>query len=234
MYHEMVSAAMPEQIELLAELAGPAPMLELGVGTGRLALPLVERGLEVHGLDVSPAMVECPRAKPGGDQVRVTMGDFPDLELGTRFRLVFVAFNTPFALPDQLAQLDCFRAVSRHLVPGGRFLVEAFVPDVPPFHRGQLVSAVGVGLDRVDLECSVHDPVTQSISTQRLVFGTGGARSYPVKVRYAWPAELDLMAKSPGCKPRAARESGADSRSRRALPGTSPSGRVHRHHRPEG
>lgn len=149
-------------------------------------------------------MVERLRAKPGGDQVRVTMGDFTDFELGTRFRLVFVAFNTLFALPDQHAQLDCFRAVSRHLVPGGRFLVEAFVPDVSRFHRGQLVSAVGVGLDRVDLECSVHDPVTQSISTQRLVFGTGGARSYPS--RFATPGRRSSTSwhRSTGCEPRPA------------------------------
>ena len=155
-YDERTNAARPGQVELLHELAGEGPVLELGIGTGRLALPLAARGVEVHGIDSSDAMVAKLREKPGGDRIPVTMGDFCDFDLAKRFSLVFVAFNTLFALPDQEAQLNCFAAVSRHLLPAGRFLVEAFVPDLGRFDRGQRMSVMDVGLDR----CSSNAPAT--------------------------------------------------------------------------
>jgi hypothetical protein len=130
--------------------------------------------------------------------VTVSIGDFGDFDLSKRFSLVFVAFNTLFALPDQEAQLSCFGAVSRHLLPGGRFLVEAFVPDLGRFDRGQRVSAMEVDLDRVLLECSRHDPVAQTVTSQHVALGTNGTCLYPVQVRYAWPGELDLMARIAG------------------------------------
>jgi len=179
---------------------GTGPVLELGIGTGRLALPLAARGVEVHGIDSSEAMVAKLREKPGGERVTVSMGDFGDFDLGQRFRLVFVAFNTLFALPDQEAQLSCFAAVSRHLLPGGRFLVEAFVPDLGRFDRGQRVSAMEVGLDRVLLECSRHDAVAQTVTSQHVALGTSGTNLYPVQVRYAWPSELDLTARIAGLR----------------------------------
>jgi SAM-dependent methyltransferase len=129
-YDQRYPSIVPGQVDLLVELAGTGPVLELGVGTGRLALPLAARDVEVHGIDASPAMVERLRAKPGGDEVTVAIGDFTDFDLGERFSLVFVAFNTLFALTSQRGQVACFRAVTRHLRPGGRFLVEAFVPDL--------------------------------------------------------------------------------------------------------
>jgi SAM-dependent methyltransferase len=216
-YDERVKGARPAQVELLEELAGEGPVLELGIGTGRLALPLVARGLEVHGIDSSQAMVAKLRVKPGGDRVTVNMGDFSHFDLAQRFSLVFAAFNTLFALPDQEAQLGCFATVSRHLLPGGRFLVEAFVPDICRFDRGQRVSAMEVGLDRVFLECSRHDPAAQTVTSQHVELGAGGVRLYPVYIRYAWPSELDLMARISGLQP----EGRWDGWDRRPFTGTS-------------
>lgn len=180
-------------MDLLAELASTGPALELGIGTGRLALPLAARGVEVHGIDASPAMVEHLRAKPGGDQVQVAIGSFGDFQLGRHFSLVFVVFNTFFALTSQQEQVACFRAVARHLAPGGRFVVEAFVPDLSRFDRGQRVCPNTVELDLVGLDCTVHDPVAQRVTTQHITISPSGLRHYPVDMRYAWPSELDLM-----------------------------------------
>ena len=197
-YDDWHPGPKPEQLELLCHLAGDGPVLELGIGTGRLALPLASRGLQVHGIDASAAMLAKLQSKPGGEQVAVTVGDFADFDLVQRFSLVFVVFNTLFVLPDQEAQLACFGAVSRHLLPGGRFLVEAFVPDPGRFDRGQRLSVVQVGVDEVRLECSRHDAGTQSVITQHVVLGGGQTTLYPVQIRYAWPSELDLMAKLAG------------------------------------
>jgi SAM-dependent methyltransferase len=197
-YDDWYTAAQPEQIELLCQLAGDGPVLELGIGTGRFALPLASRGLEVHGIDASEAMVAKLRAKPGAGGLAVKVGDFGGFDLAERFSLVFVVFNTLFALPDQEAQLACFAAVSRHLLPGGRFLVEAFVPDLSRFDRGQRVSVVNIGPDEVRLDCSHHDAVAQSVTSQHVVLADGRTRLYPVQLRYAWPSELDLMAKLAG------------------------------------
>ncbi len=120
------------------------------------------------GIDASPAMVGRLRAKSGGDEVTVRIGDFADFDLGRRFTLVFVAFNTLFALLGQQAQVSCFRSVARHLTPGGRFLVEAFVPDLSRFDRGQRVCTTStIELDQVGLDCSVHDPVAQRVTEAR-------------------------------------------------------------------
>ncbi len=197
-YDDWHTEAEPEEVELLCELAGEGPVLELGVGTGRLALPLARRGLQMHGIDSSDAMVAKLREKPGGDSVAVTLGDFQNFDLTERFSLVLVVFNTFFTLTDQEAQVACFSSVSRHLLPGGRFLVEAFVPDLGRFDRGQRVGVVRVGLNEVRLDCSRHDAVTQSVTTQHIVLGSGSIHLYPLQIRYAWPSELDLMAKLVG------------------------------------
>jgi SAM-dependent methyltransferase len=115
-------------VEVLAELAGSGPVLELAIGTGRVGLPLAERGLEVHGVDASEAMVAKLREKPGGDRIPVTMGDFADVPVEGRFTLVFVVFNTIFGLLTQADQVRCFRNVAERLTDDGRFVIEAFVP----------------------------------------------------------------------------------------------------------
>lgn len=186
-------------VEALAEMAGEGPVLELGVGTGRLALPLVERGIEVHGVDSSEEMVARMREKPGGDRVPVALGNFAQAPgPGGPYSLVFVAFNTLFALSSQEEQVACFRTVSESLTERGRFVVEAFVPDPGRFDRGQRVEAFRVDTDRVILNASAHDPVGQRVASQHLVIEDGEVRTYPVHLRYAWASELDLMARLAG------------------------------------
>src|ERR671924_1272067 len=143
-YDALHPEADPAAIDLLAELAGSGPVLELGIGTGRLALPLVARGFSVHGVDASRAMVAKLREKQGGRDIPVSIGDFRHFELPQRFQLIFVAFNTFFALQSQEEQVECFRAAANHLNPDGCFLIEAFVPDVTRFDRDQRVSVRNV------------------------------------------------------------------------------------------
>lgn len=185
-------------VETLAALAGGEPVLELAIGTGRLALPLAARGLEVHGIDASEAMVAKLREKPGGDRIPVTMGDFADVGVEGEFSLVFVAFNTLFALLTQDDQARCFANVARRLADGGVFVVEAFVPDLARFDRGQRVQVNRLDAAEVMLDASRHDPVGQRIDSDHVVITEHGTRIYPVNLRYAFPAELDLMARLAG------------------------------------
>ena len=188
-------------MDALAELAGAGPVLELGVGTGRLALALVERGLEVDGIDASEAMVAKLREKPGGDRVRVVLGDFAGVPApGGPYPLVFVAFNTIYALLTQDEQVACFRGVAERLTPDGVFVVEAFVPDPSRFDRGQRVEAFRVETHEVDIHASTHDPVGQRVVFQHVVGGKDGLRLYPGSLRYIWPSEMDLMAAVAGLR----------------------------------
>jgi hypothetical protein len=187
-------------VGFLHELAGPGPALELGIGTGRIALPLAEAGVDVHGIDSSEAMVAKLRAKPGGDRIPVTIGDFADFALETRFRLVYVPFNTFFALLTQDEQVSCFRCVADHLAPDGAFAIEAFVPDPGRWDHGQRVSAIEVGVDEVHLEVSRHDAINQRTDAQHIAIGADGILLWPVRVRYATIAELDLMARLAGMR----------------------------------
>ena len=184
----------------LAELAGPGPVLELGVGTGRLALPLADRGLEVHGVDASEAMLEQLRAKPGAGAVKTSVGDFTDVDVPGPFALVVLSFNTIFALPDQDAQVRCFANAGRHLGAGGRFVVEAWVPQLDRFAAGSAISVRILKEDRVSLDVARIDPVNQRMETTQLAFRDGEVRLYPANHRYAWPSELDLMAQLGGLR----------------------------------
>jgi SAM-dependent methyltransferase len=185
-------------IELLAGLAGPGPVLELGIGTGRVALPLAERGIGVHGIDASEAMVAKLRSKPGGDRIPVSMGDMADVEVEGRFSLIVVVFSTFFSLLSQEEQVRCFRNVASHLSDQGLFVLEAFVPDLSRFDRHQRVSASKVKTDEVMLEISKHDPTGQRVDAQHIVVSEEGIKMHPVRVRYAYPSELDLMARLAG------------------------------------
>lgn len=197
-YDELYGQHDPAAIDLLAALAGEGPVLELGIGTGRVALPLLERGLSVYGIDASAAMVDKLRAKPRGQDIHLQLGSFAEFELDRQFSLIYVVFNTFFALFTQEAQVHCFESVSRHLAPGGRFLIEAFVPDLGRFVDHQTVRAVDVDEGGFRLEVSKVDPATQQVSSQHVVLAADGIRLYPVKIRYAWPSELDLMARLAG------------------------------------
>ena len=185
-------------VACLARLAGRGPILELGIGTGRIALPLAQRGLQVHGIDASPAMAAQLRGKPGGEHIPVTIGNFGDMAVEGRFTLIFVVFNTFFGLLSQEDQGRCFLGVAQHLTDDGVFVLEAFVPDLTRFDRGQRVEARAVATDRIHLDASVHDPVQQRVVSQHVVLSEQGIRLYPVQVRYAWPSELDLMARLAG------------------------------------
>jgi SAM-dependent methyltransferase len=187
-----------EAVAFLAGRAGAGPVLELGVGTGRIALPLAARGLRVHGIDASQRMVERLRAKPDGAGIPVTIGDFADVDVPGSFALVLVVFNTFFALLSQDDQVRCFQRVAARLVPGGAFVLEAFVPDLGRYQRAQHVATRSISVDEVHLETSMLDRVEQRIRSQHVVLGEHGIRFYPVQLRYAWPAELDLMARLAG------------------------------------
>lgn len=188
-------------VACLADLAGAGPVLELGIGTGRLALPLVGRGMAVHGVDASEAMVAQLRAKPGGDAVPVTIGDFADVRVEGSFSLVVLALNTIFALPTQDAQVACFENAARHLGPGGRFVVEAWVPDPVRFSpTGSTVGVRRLTPTAVSLDVAELDPVEQRMRTTQVSLRDGHLRLHPANHRYAWPSELDLMARVSGMR----------------------------------
>lgn len=187
-------------VKCLAQLAGPGPVLELGIGTGRIALPLQERGIEVHGIDASPAMVAKLRTKPGGERVPVTIGDFADVGVEGEYSLIFIVFNTLFALTTQEDQLRCFGNVARKLARTGLFVFDAFVPDLSRFDRGQRLGLEAFEPNGLRLEASRHDPVQQRVVTRHVLLSEQGFKFYPLVTRYAWPSELDLMARLAGLR----------------------------------
>ena len=197
--HPGKDGATPE-VRALARLAGGGPALELGIGTGRAALPLAEQGVAVHGIDASRAMAARLRAKPGGAKIPVTVGDFADVPVDGTYTLIFAVFNTFFALTTQDAQVRCFREVAGRLADGGTFLIEVFVPDPARFSGGQRVGVTGVDTDSATLEVARHDALHQRVYSQNLVLSESGTRLYPVQIRYAWPSELDLMARLAGLR----------------------------------
>jgi SAM-dependent methyltransferase len=190
----------PAATGTLAELAGRGPVLELGIGTGRFALPLQERGLTVLGIDASAAMVEKLRAKPGGRDIAVTIGDFSRVTLDETFELIFVAFNTFFGLLTADDQLQCFRNVASMLRAGGLFVIEAFVPDLRRFDRGQRLAVTRIEPRAVWLEASLHDAARQAVDSQLVRLSGDGVQLFPLRIRYAWPAEIDVMARIAGLR----------------------------------
>ena len=199
-YDEWHTDYDPGAIDMLAELACSGKALELGIGTGRFALPLAAKGVEVHGIDAAPSMISRLRSKPGSERITVTQGDFAEVAVEQEFALVYVVFNTFFALGSQEAQVRCFRNVAARLSDGGCFVIEAFVPNLNRFTGGQVNWATRVTADVVELDVGQHDPVTQRVVSQKVVITDGNVRLYPVQIRYAWPAELDLMAQLAGLR----------------------------------
>lgn len=187
-------------VDFLAGAADAGPVLELGIGTGRIAIPLAEKGLRVLGIEASEAMIGRLRAKPGSDRIQVVMGDFADADVEGEFSLVFVAFNTFFALLNQEDQVRCFRNVAGRLRPGGRFVLECFVPDLGRFDRNQRLAVTRLEGNEMRLEASLYDPIGQRVDSRHVILSEGGVRFFPVQVRYAWPAELDLMARLAGMR----------------------------------
>lgn len=182
----------------LSEIAQGGRVLELGIGTGRVALPLQQSGLRIEGIDSSRAMVDRLHSKPGGKEIPVVMGNFADVAVDGQYSLIYVLVNTFYALLTQEEQVRCFRNVVRHLIPEGSFVIEAFVPDLSRFSDHQSVRIASLQENEAHLDVSRHHPVSQQIVVQQIVLSEKGIRLYPVKLRYAWPTELDLMARLAG------------------------------------
>ena len=190
-----------ETVAFLEELAHGGPALELAIGTGRIALPLAARDIRVDGIDISPAMVARLRAKPGGDKLNVTLGDFADVGVEGTYKLIYVVFNTLFNLLTQDDQVRCFQNVAAHLTDDGSFLVEAMVPN--SFYRlqnDQYVETEAIGVDSVRLDVARHDPVNQLLEESHVSLSSKGIHLNPIVTRYAWPSELDLMARIAGMR----------------------------------
>ncbi|MFE5328102.1 class I SAM-dependent DNA methyltransferase [Embleya sp. NPDC056575] len=189
----------PATVEFLAARAGKGAVLELGVGTGRVALPLAATGLEVIGIEGADKMIDKLRQRPGGDTFPVILGDMADVAVDRTFSLVYIVFNTFLCLLDQRDQVRCLRNAAEHLEPDGTLVTEMHVPDLTRTDAdGQRLATGSVERDRVFLEATMHDPVRQRIRTQVVVVSERGIRLYPNQVRYVWPAELDLMAQLAG------------------------------------
>lgn len=187
-------------VDFLAELADGGRVLELAIGTGRIALPLARRGVAVEGVDASEAMLDRLRAKPGGESIPVTIGDMAEVGVGGPFQLVYLVSNTLFGLLSQARQADCFQNVARVLGRDGMFVIECFVPDLTRFDRGQRVQTLAVTEDSAIFELSRHDSVQQRVTTQVVTLDGDGIHLRPVAIRYSWPGELDLMARQAGLR----------------------------------
>lgn len=187
-------------VEALARLAAGGPVLELGVGTGRLAVPLAARGLAVTGVDASAAMLAAMAAKPGGDAVTAIEGDMADPPVGAaRFALVFVAYNTLFNLVADGAQQRCLDRAAERLTPDGRFVVEAFVPD-GDLTSQDVVAPRQVTADKVVLSVSRSRPATQELLGQYVDITEAGIRLRPWHLRWATPTQLDERAEAAGLR----------------------------------
>jgi SAM-dependent methyltransferase len=202
MYEELMAPETHDSVETLAELAGGGKVLELAIGTGRVALPLSARGLAVHGIEASEAMVAKLREKPGGRAIPIVIGDMAEVHLDDTFNLIYLVFNTIFNLTTQEAQVRCFQNAARHLNTGGLFVVETVVPDFSEYVDGQRMKGSWAKMDSARFEIAIHDRVAQTVAFQRIVISEGGTRMVPHFMRYAWPSELDLMAQLAGLERR--------------------------------
>ncbi len=188
-------------VAFLAGWARGGPALELAIGTGRIALPLAQRGVQVDGIDFSPPMLAKLRAKPGAEAIGITLGNFADVAVPGAYRLIYLVFNTLFNLLTQDEQVRCFENVAAHLTDDGVFVVEGDTP--AEWHRlrnYQYVDLEGLEPGEVRLDVARYDPVSQRLEETHVVLSSAGIQLHPIVTRYAWPAELDLMARLAGLK----------------------------------
>jgi SAM-dependent methyltransferase len=183
-------------VGFLAGHADGGPVLEFGIGTGRVALPLARRGLDVHGIDASSAMLGQLSAKPGADSVHVTVGNFARDRVPGTFRLVYLVFNTIMNLTTQAEQVACFRNAAAHLEPGGRFVVEVMIPDLQRLPAGETVRPFTVSPTRLGFD--EYDVANQALVSHHYRIEGTSAVALSTPFRYVWPAELDLMAQLAG------------------------------------
>jgi SAM-dependent methyltransferase len=185
-------------VDVLAELAGDGRALEFGIGTGRIALPLAARGVPVQGIELSKAMAAQMSAKPGGDAIGVTIGDFSTTTLDGPFSLVYLVFNTIMNLTTQAAQVACFRNAAAHLGPGGCFVVEVMVPELRRLPPGETFHVFTGGRNAWGID--EYDVAGQGLVSHHLEVVDGDLERFSVPFRFVWPAELDLMAQLAGMK----------------------------------
>lgn len=186
-------------VSFLADLAGDGPALELAIGGGRIGVPLAARGIQVDGIDNSPAQVDKLRERPGGDELSVTIGDFADVGVPGTYRLIFLVANTLSSLITQDNQVRCFENVAAHLTDDGVFVVEAGMP--AQFHQlqnDQYVHAQAIDVGYVALDAVRHDPVGQTLQESHVILTKDRVMLLPIVTRYVWPSEMDLMARLAG------------------------------------
>lgn len=194
---EMFDAeAVDPVVGFLAQIAGDGRALEFGIGTGRIALPLAQRGVPVHGIDMSEAMVAKLRAKPGGEDIGVTIGDFATTTVDGSFSLAYLVFNTIMNLTTQAAQVACFRNAAAHLQPGGCFVIEVGVPGLQRLPPGETIHAFRVSETRWGFD--EYDVANQGMTSHHFEIVDGRVERLSVPFRYAWPSEYDLMAELAG------------------------------------
>ena len=185
-------AVVDPVVSFLAELAGTGAALELGIGTGRLAIPLSHRGVRVHGIDLSPDMVAQLQAKPGTDAIGVTIGDVATTRVGGSFKLAYLVRNTIMNLTTQDAQLACFQNVATQLEPGGCFVIEVVVPELQRLPPGETVRAFTVTPTHLGFD--EYDVTSQNLISHHYWMADGQLETFSAPFRYVWPSELDLMA----------------------------------------
>jgi SAM-dependent methyltransferase len=190
------SAVVDPVVDLLADLAGHGAALEFGIGTGRIALPLARRGIRVHGIDLSEAMVARLRAKPGAQQIGVTIGDFATTTVEGRFTVAYLVFNTIMNLTTQDGQVACFQNVAAHLEPGGCFVIEVMVPALQRLPPGETVRAFNLSATRLGFD--EYDVASQGLISHHYTVVDGNLEVDAPPFRYVWPSELDLMARLAG------------------------------------
>jgi SAM-dependent methyltransferase len=190
--------AIDPVVDILAGLAGDGQALEFAIGTGRIALPLAARGVPVHGIDLSRAMVARLRAKPGGDAIPVTIGDIATTRVAGTFALVYLVYNTIMNLTTQAAQVACFRNAAAHLAPGGSFVVEVMIPDLRRLPPGETLRTD----HRTETAWSIdeYDVANQGLISHHVEVIDGQIQQVSIPFRYVWPAELDLMAELAGLR----------------------------------
>jgi SAM-dependent methyltransferase len=191
-------AVIEPTVDFLADLAGTGATLELGIGTGRIALPLAQRGVPVHGIDLSEAMVARLRLKPGGQEIPVTIGDFATTSVDETFTLAYLVFNTINNLTTQDEQVACFQNAAAHLEPGGVFVIEVGVPSLRRLRPGENVN---VSRYRNGYHCiDEFDVANQGLISHHFTAEEGRFRERSIPFRYVWPSELDLMARIAGLR----------------------------------
>jgi len=198
-YDKHVRGDEDAAVAFLERLANGGPALELAIGTGRIAIPLAARGIRVEGIDISAAMINKLRSKPGGDNISANVGDCADVAVARRYRLIYIVFNSLFNLMTQENQVRCFQNAAAHLDDGGAFVVEGNLPtEFCQLRNNQYVDLEDIAVGEIGLDVARYDPVTQILEESHVTVSGQGVRFKPLVTRYIWPGEMDLMARLAG------------------------------------